>query len=228
MSLYRKVSVRMWGDEKFRALSRPRPNAQSLFVYLFTGPHTGIVPGLFVAGERQLAEALKWPLPSFRRCFKELESAGMARADWVNRVVYLPRAKTHNPPANTNIIKGWAAGFKDLPDCTLVASAWTDFRTHGDTEAMTDAFREAFAKAFGQDFGNSMSSSMRREEHEHWQSNGKGFDALTSSKGQTKPTKDEQLDALAQRSGLTRAELKAQADALAATVATTLSAGRHP
>ena len=48
---YRKVSTRLWADDRFRRLSGPAPNAQSLFVYLIAGPHTTSLPGLFVAGD---------------------------------------------------------------------------------------------------------------------------------------------------------------------------------
>ena len=41
---YRKIEVRMWGDEKFRMLSPLPPSGQSLWLFLLTGPHTGPIP----------------------------------------------------------------------------------------------------------------------------------------------------------------------------------------
>src|SRR6516162_7361559 len=55
---YRRVSTRMWGDEKFRRLSAPKPNGRSLWLLLVTGPQTSPVPGLFHAGQAALAEEL--------------------------------------------------------------------------------------------------------------------------------------------------------------------------
>lgn len=54
--LFSKVARRMWVDDKFCRLSRPQPNAQTLWKYLLTGPHSTSVPGLFLAGELGLGE----------------------------------------------------------------------------------------------------------------------------------------------------------------------------
>lgn len=117
--LHRRISVRMWGDEKFRALSAPPPNAQTLWVYLLTGEHTGRIPGVFRAGEASLAEALGWSLKAFRRCFQELESRHMATADWTRRLVFLRNAVRHNLPQSPNVVLGWHREFRNLPDCLL-------------------------------------------------------------------------------------------------------------
>ena len=82
MARYRKVHVCVWADAKFRALSSPNPNGQSLWLYLLTGPHTTQIPGLFTGGEAGLAEALGWPLEGFRKAFREVFSQGMVEADW--------------------------------------------------------------------------------------------------------------------------------------------------
>jgi hypothetical protein len=216
MSLYRRVSLRMWGDDKYLSLSKPLPNARYLFIYLFTGPHTSAAPGIFQAGERQLTEALQWPLRAFRRCFGEIQAHGMATADWDHRVVYLPRAKFHNPPMNPNIIKAWSAAFADLPECALTVRAWNDFAEYGMTEGFSEAFRDAFGKAFRKASPNSSgigigigigSGSGSR----------KGFDALTASRNSDRPqpSRHDQLAALAQREGLSLDELKAKADEVA-------------
>lgn len=124
MSLYRRISIRVWGDEKFTQLSAPKPNARYLFLHLLTGPHTGQIPGLSVAGEAALSEALVWPRSAFRRCFAELETAKMAQADWRARLVWLPNAVRHNPPSNVDIVIGWRSAFEDIPECRLKWIAW--------------------------------------------------------------------------------------------------------
>ena len=72
MSRYKKVDPRVWRDEKFTSLSKPKPNAQSLWLHLLTTPLLGTLPGAIVAGRAALAEELGWPLRGFNRCFDEL------------------------------------------------------------------------------------------------------------------------------------------------------------
>jgi hypothetical protein len=141
---YRKISTRVWGDEKFRTLSRPQPNGQSLWFYLLTGPHTTALPGLFVAGEAGLSEALGWPLLGFRKAFAELTRASMALADWDARVVWLPKAVHHNAPESPNVVKGWKSALDEIPECRMkhvAAQALKDFLL---------AYHHAFAHALGE------------------------------------------------------------------------------
>lgn len=146
MSHYSKVYRRMWGDAKFRELSAPPPNARDLWIYLITGPHNGIIPGLFSIGEAALAEALEWPLEDFRKAFAELSSKGMAKADWKARMVWLPNAARHNEPASPNVVIGWGKAFADMPECVLKQEALTGlFAT---VREMPEGFRKAFRKAF--------------------------------------------------------------------------------
>jgi len=63
---YRNVSVRMWGDERFRRLSN---DAKFLWLYLLTGPHTTALPGLFAASKAHIAEELAWEPETFDRHF---------------------------------------------------------------------------------------------------------------------------------------------------------------
>ena len=122
---YRKITTRLWGDERFRDLSRAQPNGQTLWLYLLTGPHTTAIPGLFAAGEAGLTEALGWSLATFRKAWLEIERAGMARADWRARVVWIPKALLYNEPENPNVVKGWATQLRELPECDLTRAAAT-------------------------------------------------------------------------------------------------------
>jgi uncharacterized phage protein (TIGR02220 family) len=142
---YRRITVRMWGDARFLELSRPQPNGQSLWLYLITGPHTGIVPGLFVAGEAALAEALGWSLPAFRKAFHEITSRGMARVDRTTRLVFLPRAMVHNPPASPNVVRAWCQALRqELPECPLRDEA--EAVLEGFVNGLGKGFQEAFAE----------------------------------------------------------------------------------
>jgi len=121
---YSKVTRRMWNDSKFRELSAPKPNAQSLWFRLLTGPELGIIPGLFAAREAGLADALDWPLPAFRKCWKEIESRGMASADWKAGVVWVPNSIRHNEPTSPNSVASWRRAANELPECPLRTQAF--------------------------------------------------------------------------------------------------------
>lgn len=139
---YRKVYVRMWADERFLSLSAPKPNAQSLWQYLLTGPHLSAVPGVFRAGEATLAERLGWPLPSFRRCWREIEQAGMAKADWKRQVVWLPSAVKYNTPESPNVVVSWRTAMEEIPSCPIKDEAETELRSF--LADMAPSFQRAF------------------------------------------------------------------------------------
>src|ERR1700677_484913 len=123
VSRYRKVEVKTYGDEKFRRLSPIPPCGQGLWLYLITGPHTISIPGLFRAGRAALAEELGWSQEAFDKAFAEVFEQGMAKADWSNRVVWIPNAVKHNKPASPNVITSWAAELELIPECDLKTEA---------------------------------------------------------------------------------------------------------
>ena len=151
MSRYRKVKVKIWGDEKFRALSAAPPNAQTLFFYLITGPHTVGLPGASHVGEAALAEGLGWPLKAFRKAFTEVSTKGMAKADWEARLVFVPRAVEHNPPENPNVVTAWGRAFGELPECDLKREVFQHVKDFikGFDKTLKKVFVKAFVKAFG-------------------------------------------------------------------------------
>ncbi|HRH72972.1 MAG TPA: hypothetical protein PLM62_07755 [Zoogloea sp.] len=146
MSRYRKIEVRTWSDEKFRALSPVQPSGQGLWFFLLTGPHTGPIPGLFRAGRAAMAEELGWPLEAFDKAFREVSEQGMAKADFVARLMWLPNAIKHNKPESPNVVKSWAAEFDLLPECPLKLEALEAIKTF--VCALGTGFSGAFAGAF--------------------------------------------------------------------------------
>jgi len=142
MARYRKVHVCVWADAKFRALSSPNPNGQSLWLYLLTGPHTTQIPGLFTGGEAGLAEALGWPLEGFRKAFREVFSQGMVEADWKARVVWLPNAPKYNPPESPNVALSWLRALDEIADCPLKDKAVKALK------AFLEGLGQGFAKGF--------------------------------------------------------------------------------
>jgi hypothetical protein len=156
VSRYKKIDQRMWGDEKFRRLSRPKPNAQSLWLYLLTGPHTTALPGLSVAGPAGLAEALGWPVKDFTGVFEELTALGMAFIDPAARVLWIPNGVKYDPPENPNVVKHWAKLFDAIPECDLKATALARLKCFidGMAEPFVQAFRDSFANSLPNPSGN--------------------------------------------------------------------------
>lgn len=161
---YRKVLCRMYGDEKFLALTRPQPNGQSLWTYLITGPHTTSVPGLFQAGEAQIAEALGWPLRGFRKAWAEIEHQHMGRADWKARVVWLPNAIRHNTPENPNVVKGWRHALDEVPACPMKSEAQLFLR--GFLKGLGPTFVEAFDELFRHTSRSGLANQEQEQEQE--------------------------------------------------------------
>lgn len=55
VGIYRRVYVQIHNDARFRQLSKPQPNAQSLFIRLLTDPQSCAAPGLIVTTRAGLA-----------------------------------------------------------------------------------------------------------------------------------------------------------------------------
>ena len=146
MSRYRKIEVRTWSDEKFRALSAIPPSGQGLWFFLLTGPHTTAIPGLFRAGRAAMAEELDWELEAFDEAFREVSQKGMAKADFKAKLVWLPKAILHNKPESPNVVRGWRVELDLLPECDLKREA---------IQAIQEALSEigsSYAEAFNELF----------------------------------------------------------------------------
>lgn len=141
-SIYRRVSCRIWADERFRKLSGPKANAQTLWFHLLFGEQTGIVPGLFRVGEAAFAEQLGWGIGAFRKAFLEVAGQGMVKADWSSRLVWVPKAIQYNPPASPNVVRHWGTEWHLLPECAMRSEA------EGLLKGFLQDLGEGFANAF--------------------------------------------------------------------------------
>lgn len=139
---YRRIELRMWGDEKFCRLSKLIPSGQALWLFLITGPHTRHIPGLFHAGRAAMAEEIGWDLEAFDQAFGEISRQGMAKADWIARVVWLPNGLKCNPPQSPNVVRSWGKGWDLIPECDLKREAMELLR------AGVHSIGPAFGKAF--------------------------------------------------------------------------------
>lgn len=144
MARYRRVSTKMWADERVRSLSASKPCGQVLWFHLLTGEQTGIIPGLCRIGEAAFAEQLGWSVEGFREAFREVFRQGMAEADWKARVVWVPKAIHHNRPESPNVVRAWADAWDEIPECGLKREAWRALK------AFVEALGEGFAKAFAE------------------------------------------------------------------------------
>lgn len=123
---YSKVFRRMWTGKSFKELTT-KPSGQLLWLYLLTGPDCTVIPGLLPGmGIGTLADRLKWPYGSVKKCWGEIERAEMAAADWDAGLVWVPNGIVYNPPANPNVVTSWRSVV--LPSSPLVARALAELR----------------------------------------------------------------------------------------------------
>lgn len=142
---YSKVSRHMWHDERVKRLSSPPPSGFTLFSRFLFGPELTNVPGLFMAWEAGMAQALKWELEAFREAFREVLREGLAEADWEAGLVWVPKAIEHNPPESANVVLSWAATISELPDCELKTRALSSLESH--MKQRGKPWEEAWGKA---------------------------------------------------------------------------------
>ncbi|MEI2676500.1 MAG: hypothetical protein V9G29_00745 [Burkholderiaceae bacterium] len=162
--IYRRMSVRMWGDERFMRLSPMQPSGQSLWVYALSGPHTGPIPGVFVAGRAALAEALAWDSEDFCKAFDEVLREGLAEFDPKTRLWFIPKAIHHNMPPNPNVVLSWRQTWALLPESDLRERV---FECLGAAlYGLSEAFGKAFDEACGKPFDKAMPNGMAKQEQE--------------------------------------------------------------
>jgi len=136
------IDVRIWCDQKFRALNPLHPSGQALFLYLLTNPNTTSIPGLYRAGAAAMAEELEWPLDTFHQALANILQQGLVKTDLKARVIFIPNAIKYNKPQSPNVVKSWALHWDEIPECSLKTEAYRVFK------AYLENIGEAFVKAF--------------------------------------------------------------------------------
>lgn len=200
---YRKVEVRIWGDEKFRALSPLPPCGQGLFLFLITGPHTGPVPGLFRVGRAAMAEELGWELEDFDKAFQEASAQGLVVADFKARVMWVPNAIKHNKPESPNVVKSWAAEFDLIPECDLKRKAFQHLSAS--IHALGEAYGKAFDESFGKAFAKTLAKTMPNQEQEQEQE--QDSPSLRSGEDAGKPASRKRSEAISLKTYLENCKL---------------------
>jgi hypothetical protein len=120
---FHMIEAGLWASDAFQRLTPAPPCATLLFFYLRTGPHVTPLPGLWHVGEAALAEGLDWSLEDFRRCFAELEVAGLVQGDFRARLIWMPAVFQLNFPDSFTVVMSWANLWRDLPACPLKRQA---------------------------------------------------------------------------------------------------------
>lgn len=151
---YRKIDVRIWGDAKFRALTRLKPSGQALFLYLLTNPSTNVIPGLYKAGSAGMAEELNWSIEELINSLNEVISQGLVIADLNARVIFIPNAIKYNKPQSPNVITSWALNWDEIPECELKLHAYNVLKDF--VYGLGNAYIKAFHKAIGMANGNTI------------------------------------------------------------------------
>lgn len=189
MARFRKIDVRMWGDERFNRLSPITCSGQALWIYLLTGRQTSIIPGLIVAGKATLAESLRWSPEGLAKAFEEVLREGLAEADWKAPLIWIPNAIKYNSPANPNVVKSWRDTWDEIPECKLKDKAHTALKE----------FLKGFGKGFAEAFDRALPKGMAKQEQEQEQeqeciptpsasgTNGTPIPSKKSPKGGIKP-----------------------------------------
>ena len=124
---HRTIDRRDWYNATIRSLSSP-PSARLLHLYLATGPHTGILPGLAEFSSMVAADYLGWPVEDTERCLLEIVRFGLASYDTGARVLWLHGRLAFAFPRNPNAVKRWAHAWNSIVDCPVKAAAECAFR----------------------------------------------------------------------------------------------------
>ncbi len=171
--IYRRVSVRLWADEKVGRLTPLQPSGQALWLYLLTGPHTGPIPGVFVTGRAAIAEALGWEVEDFDRCAAELLREGLVQFDRAARLWFIPNAVRHNPPASPNVVIGWRTHWTMLPECPMRDQIADQIAAslEATSKACAEAFKKASGKASGKASDNPLPHPLANQEQEQHSGN---------------------------------------------------------
>jgi len=157
---YRKIDVRVWGDQKFRSLTPLLPSGQALFLYLLTNPNTNSIPGLYRAGPAAMAEELGWHFKDFQKALEEVINEDLIQADLDARVIFIPNAITYNKPESPNVVTGWKTYWDELPECELKTLAYQHFKD------LLEGYGEAYAKAFAKAIPKLMPNQEQEQEQE--------------------------------------------------------------
>jgi hypothetical protein len=190
---YSKVFRRMWTGKSFKELTT-KPSGQLLWLYLLTGPDCTVIPGLLPGmGIGTLADRLKWPYGSVKKCWAEIERAEMAAADWDAGLIWVPNGIVFNPPANPNVVTSWRSVV--LPSSALVTRALSELRSSLERRG-SKSFVTAFDEVYGGRYPDicarpvSLNGSLNGSDTKHIAADGDGLNGFENGS----PNQDQDQD----------------------------------
>ncbi len=158
---YRKISVCIWNDAKFMALSN---DAKLIVFFMLTHPDLTQL-GALRANVPGLACELGMELEAFTKGFEEVLTQGIVKHDG-KLLFWFPNFLRYNLPESPNVVKNWQKGYDGLPESPLKdelllgAKALVD----GLSKAFQEAFTRVFAEALGQPSPNHRTYNIEHRE----------------------------------------------------------------
>lgn len=138
---YRKVSLRIWNDAKFRSLSW---EGKLVFLYVLTCPAMTSL-GAMRHSVEGMALDTGLDAKGFREWLRELFRKGLVNYSEADGLYCVPNFIRHNPP-NPNIIRSWGYIIHQLPECELL------FQYLQHVKRLVEPFGEPFTKALPEPF----------------------------------------------------------------------------
>lgn len=163
MSRYRKVDVRMWNDEKFRALS---DDGKLVFIFVMTHPGMTAL-GAMRTSLPGLAAELGWLPERLSEAFAEGLAKGLLEHDERASCVALPNFVKYNLPESPNVVKAWVNSLDLIPECELKDK--TIQRAKGFALGLSEGFRKALPEAFSKSMPKTMAYQEQEQEPEQEQ-----------------------------------------------------------
>lgn len=138
---YRKVSVEIWSDDKFRKFSN---HGKLAFLFVLTHPQMTSL-GAMRASTEGLAADIGWKHKAFRDAFAEASAEGMILAA-KEPLIVVPNFIKHNPPQSVNVVRSWGKIIPTLPKCKLLLLHLQEVKAYLD--GMHDSFGKAYRKPY--------------------------------------------------------------------------------
>lgn len=113
--VYRKVYIRVWYDEDFRALS---PDGKLLFFYMVVNPH-GNLAGIFVLPMGYAQEDMNWDIDRLMTAWRQIEDRGMIIYEPKTKILLVRNFLKYNPFENQNTVISAVKHVSALPESSL-------------------------------------------------------------------------------------------------------------
>lgn len=151
MGDYRKVQTSIWNDEHFPFMS---DDGKLVLLHVMTSFYSNAM-GLYKCSIGALADEMRWDVERYRVAFQEAVDAGFVAYDEAMHVIYLPQFLRDNPPANPNVLRGWAKKWLEVPKSRWketflweLEARLPEFGSRDDLPAKGDGFLVAFEQAW--------------------------------------------------------------------------------